>query len=200
MVAIVGYTNAGKSTLLNTLTGASVLAEDKLFATLDTRSRRVRLPVPTDAEPGSLGREIVLVDTVGFIRDLPEDLFAAFRATFEEAADADVLVHVIDANDPAKDDHLRTTELVLSELGLEKRPRVQVYNKGDLLPAGVGERMIVGKRDAHVVSAIDRESARAVLAAIGRLLGEEHQLAEVAAGDEAFMVDGFVIAPPRSYA
>jgi GTP-binding protein HflX len=204
VVAIVGYTNAGKSTLLNTLTGAAVLAEDKLFATLDTRSRRVRLPVPTDADPGSLaavlGREIVLVDTVGFIRDLPEDLFAAFRATFEEAADADVLVHVIDANDPAKDDHLRTTELVLTELGLEKRPRVQVYNKGDLLPSGVAERMIVGKRDAHVVSALDRESARQVLAAIGRLLGEEHQLASLVSGDEAFVVDGFVIAPPRSYA
>lgn len=204
VVAIVGYTNAGKSTLLNTLTGAAVLAEDKLFATLDTRSRRVRLPVPTDADPGSLaaalGREIVLVDTVGFIRDLPEDLFAAFRATFEEAADADVLVHVIDANDPARDDHLRTTELVLTELGLEKRPRVQVYNKGDLLPSGVGERMIVGKRDAHVVSSLDRGSARQVLAAIGRLLGEEHELASLVSGDEAFVVDGFVIAPPRSYA
>ena len=90
--SIVGYTNAGKSTLLNTLTGADVLAEDKLFATLDTRSRRLALPATE--------REVVITDTVGFIRDLPKDLFAAFRATFEEAADADLLLHVVDASDP----------------------------------------------------------------------------------------------------
>ena len=93
VVSIVGYTNAGKSTLLNTLTDADVLAEDKLFATLDTRSRRLRFPEE---------REVVITDTVGFIRDLPKDLFAAFRATFEEAADADLLLHVVDAADPAQ--------------------------------------------------------------------------------------------------
>ena len=95
-MAIVGYTNAGKSTLLNTLTGADVLAEDKLFATLDTRSRTLRCGWAGWGE-----REVVITDTVGFIRDLPKDLFAAFRATFEEAADADLLLHVVDASDPA---------------------------------------------------------------------------------------------------
>ncbi|MEO7094093.1 MAG: GTPase HflX, partial [Polyangiales bacterium] len=130
VVAIVGYTNAGKSTLMNTLTGSDVLTEDKLFATLDTRSRRLHLPATAEQmEAGEIGREIILVDTVGFIRDLPEDLFAAFRATFEEAADADLLLHVVDASDPARDEHIRTTEQVLEELGLEGRPRLLVYNK-----------------------------------------------------------------------
>jgi len=100
VVSIVGYTNAGKSTLLNSLTGADVLAEDRLFATLDTRSRRLRFPEE---------REVVITDTVGFIRDLPKDLFAAFRATFEEAADADLLLHVVDGSDPARDQHIDTT-------------------------------------------------------------------------------------------
>jgi GTPase len=87
-VSIVGYTNAGKSTLLNTLTGSDVVAEDKLFATLDPRSRRLRFPEE---------REVVITDTVGFIRELPKDLFAAFRATFEEVADADLILVVVDA-------------------------------------------------------------------------------------------------------
>ncbi len=199
VVAIVGYTNAGKSTLLNTLTGADVLAEDKLFATLDTRSRRVRVPLAAGADPAALGRELILVDTVGFIRDLPEDLFAAFRATFEEAADADVLLHVIDASDPAKEEHLRTTELVLRELGLDRRPRLFVYNKADLLPPGVGERLVVGRRDAHLASALDRASAKRVLVAIGELLGDARVEAP-GAEEDGFVVDGFVIAPPRTYA
>jgi GTP-binding protein HflX len=101
IIAIVGYTNAGKSTLLNTLTDADVLAEDKLFATLDTRSRRLRFPRE---------REVVITDTVGFIRDLPKELFAAFRATFEEAQDADLLLHVLDTADPNVEQHIATTE------------------------------------------------------------------------------------------
>jgi GTP-binding protein HflX len=127
-VAVVGYTNAGKSSLLNMLTGAGVLAEDKLFATLDTRSRRLYVE--------ELGREVILTDTVGFIRNLPKDLFAAFRATFEEAASADALLHVVDAADPARDDHIHTTEDVLAELGLGSVPRVLVWNKADLLAPG----------------------------------------------------------------
>ncbi len=109
-VAIVGYTNAGKSTLLNTMTGATVLAENKLFATLDTRSRTLRV-----GWAGYGDREVVVTDTVGFIRDLPKDLFAAFRATFEEAADADLLLHVVDASDAAKDEHMATTHKVLED-------------------------------------------------------------------------------------
>ena len=123
-VAIVGYTNAGKSTLLNALTGSDVVAEDKLFATLDTRSRTMRLPS---------GRQVIVTDTVGFIRDLPKDLFAAFRATFDETQDADLLLHVIDASDPCRNEHVETTEKLLVELGLERIPRILVFNKCDKL-------------------------------------------------------------------
>jgi len=123
-VAIVGYTNAGKSTLLNALTGSDVLAEDKLFATLDTRSRSLRLPS---------GRDVIVTDTVGFIRDLPKDLFAAFRATFDETQDADLLLHVIDASDPCRAEHVETTEKLLVDLGLERIPRILVFNKCDRL-------------------------------------------------------------------
>src|SRR5579864_4704430 len=127
-VAIVGYTNAGKSTLLNTLTGADVLAEDRLFATLETRSRTLRCGWAGWGE-----REVVLTDTVGFIRNLPKDLFAAFRATFEEAADADLLLHVVDASDAASDEHVRTVLNVLGELDLGALPRLLVFSKMDLL-------------------------------------------------------------------
>jgi GTP-binding protein HflX len=122
VVAIVGYTNAGKSTLLNALTDSDVLAEDKLFATLDTRSRRIRFPEE---------REVVITDTVGFIRKLPKDLFNAFRSTFEEAQDADLLLQVVDVSDPAYDEHNKTTEELLVELGLERVPRLVVANKAD---------------------------------------------------------------------
>lgn len=124
VLAIVGYTNAGKSTLLNTLTGAGVLAEDKLFATLDTRARRLYLPDE---------RSAILTDTVGFIRDMPPDLFAAFRATFEEAADADLLLEVVDASNPEQDEHAETTAALLQALGLSHLPRLLVKNKVDLL-------------------------------------------------------------------
>ena len=123
-VAIVGYTNAGKSTLLNALTGSDVTAEDKLFATLDTRSRTMRLPS---------GRDVIVTDTVGFIRDLPKDLFAAFRATFDETQDADLLLHVVDASDPCRSEHIETTEKLLVDLGLERVPRILVFNKCDKL-------------------------------------------------------------------
>ena len=123
-VAIVGYTNAGKSTLLNALTGSDVTVADKLFATLDTRSRTMRLPS---------GRDIIVTDTVGFIRDLPKDLFAAFRATFDETQDADLLLHVIDASDPCRSEHVETTEKLLVDLGLERVPRILVFNKCDKL-------------------------------------------------------------------
>src|SRR5690606_14882282 len=125
VVAIVGYTNAGKSTLLNTLTSAGVLAEDKLFATLDTRARQLRLPS---------GRFAVVTDTVGFIRRMPRDLFAAFRATFEETADADVIVEVDDASDPEHPEHMQETPRLLQELGLEHVPRLTLFNKIDRLP------------------------------------------------------------------
>ena len=112
IVSIVGYTNAGKCTLLNALTGADVLAEDKLFATLDPTSRRLRFPEE---------REVIITDTVGFIRDLPKDLVAAFRATLEELDDADLLLHVVDAADPAHDEQIEAVERILDGLGLAER-------------------------------------------------------------------------------
>jgi len=144
-VAIVGYTNAGKSTLLNALTGSDVLAEDKLFATLDTRSRRLRLAPPGgdgnphDADDGVV--EAVASDTVGFIRQMPSELFAAFRATFEEAQDADLLLQVVDLSDPRYEDHLETTARLLEELDLDRVPRLLVCNKADALDPPIARHL-----------------------------------------------------------
>jgi GTP-binding protein HflX len=157
VVAIVGYTNAGKSTLLNTLTDANVLAENKLFATLDTRSRRTVLPS---------GRGVVLTDTVGFIRDLPKDLFAAFRATFEEAEDADVILQVLDASDPSYPEHHATTEALLSRI-----PRLVVCNKADRLDPRRAA-MIAHEHDGVAVSARDARTLVPVLRRLDRMLGE----------------------------
>jgi GTPase len=123
-VAIVGYTNAGKSTLINALTGAGVLAEDTLFATLDPTTRRLRLPG---------GREVLLTDTVGFIQKLPTDLVAAFRATLEEVTFADVVLQVVDAAAEAAQEQARTVDEILAELGAAEKPRVVALNKVDLL-------------------------------------------------------------------
>ncbi len=164
-IAIVGYTNAGKSTLLNTLTGAAVLTEDKLFATLDTRSRHLRV-----GWAGYGGREVIMTDTVGFIRDLPKALFAAFRATFEEAADADLLLEVVDASDPARELHRRTTEQVLSELDLERIPRITVFNKSDLLEPRQRTLLVRGQPDSVLVSALSRETTRGLIDAIAERL------------------------------
>jgi GTP-binding protein HflX len=126
VVSIVGYTNAGKSTLLNALTGSDVLVEDKLFATLDPTSRRMP-GLPPD------GKDVVLTDTVGFIRDLPKDLVNAFRATLEELDEADLLLHVVDAADPDFETQIESVIRILAELGLGERPRLLVMNKIDRL-------------------------------------------------------------------
>ncbi|MGH9896598.1 MAG: GTPase HflX, partial [bacterium] len=127
IVSIVGYTNAGKSTLLNALTDSQVPAGDRPFETLDTSSRRLRFP---------RDREVIITDTVGFIKDLPKDLMGAFRTTLEELRDADVLLHVVDASDPDPDSQVRTVEAILTELNLHHIPRVLVFNKCDRLPPG----------------------------------------------------------------
>ncbi|HOG45973.1 MAG TPA: GTPase HflX [Anaerolineae bacterium] len=125
VVAIVGYTNAGKSTLLNALSNADVLAEDRLFATLDPTTRRITLPG---------GTEVLLTDTVGFIQKLPTSLVAAFRATLEETTDAEVLLHVVDVTHPNAVQQAQTVEHVLRELHADRRPMVIALNKIDLLP------------------------------------------------------------------
>ncbi|MBR4223511.1 MAG: GTPase HflX [Oscillospiraceae bacterium] len=123
--AIVGYTNAGKSTLLNALTGAGVLSEDKLFATLDVTTRALSLPD---------GREVLLSDTVGLIRRLPHELVDAFRSTLEEAANADIIVNVIDISSDTAEEEQRVTDVLLAELGCADIPRILVLNKCDKLP------------------------------------------------------------------
>lgn len=154
VISIVGYTNAGKSTLLNAITNAEVLAEDKLFATLDPTSRRLRFPQE---------REVIITDTVGFIRDLPKDLVAAFRATLEELYDASLLLHVVDASDPARDDQVEAVENILDSLGLMEKPRLMVWNKADQLSAEEVESLLRSKGGV-AISAVKREGLAALLA------------------------------------
>jgi GTPase len=120
----VGYTNAGKSTLLNSLTKSHVLVENRLFATLDPSSRRLRFPRE---------REVIITDTVGFIRDLPEGLLEAFAATLEELHDADLLLHVADASSPRLEEQIQSVERILRQLHLEQIPELLVLNKADRL-------------------------------------------------------------------
>ncbi|MGE6760881.1 GTPase HflX [Corallococcus interemptor] len=154
VISIVGYTNAGKSTLLNAITNAEVLAEDKLFATLDPTSRRLRFPQE---------REVIITDTVGFIRDLPKDLVAAFRATLEELYDASLLLHVVDASDPARDDQVEAVEKILASLGLMEKPRLMVWNKADQLSEDEVEALLRSKGGV-AISAVKRDGLASLLA------------------------------------
>ena len=126
-VALVGYTNAGKSTLFNALTDAGVYVRDQLFATLDPTVRRLELPE---------GTEVVLADTVGFVRDLPHELIAAFRSTLQEAREADLILHLIDASDPNRWARVRQVNSVLKQLDADRVPQIRVYNKIDLIGRG----------------------------------------------------------------
>jgi GTP-binding protein HflX len=161
--AIVGYTNAGKSTLLNALTGASVHAEQRVFATLDPTTRRLGLPT---------GREVLLTDTVGFIQKLPTDLVAAFRATLEEVTEADVIVQVLDVSSPAVLEQAATVEQVLADLGAKDKPRVVALNKVDLLGPSARRRAIgaISSRypGAVAISATNRTGFGELLTAVDR--------------------------------
>lgn len=156
IVSIIGYTNAGKSTLLNALTKSVTFVEDKMFATLDTASRRLRFPRE---------REVIITDTVGFIRDLPDDLMTAFRSTLEELGDADLLIHLVDASNPRFEQHIASVEKILTSLNLNTKQQLLVFNKMDRLPADEAE-FIRMRFNALAVSALDPSSLSPVLEAI----------------------------------
>ena len=145
--AIVGYTNAGKSTLLNALTGAEVLAEDKLFATLDPTARAIELPD---------GRSLLLIDTVGLIRRLPHHLIEAFKSTLEEAANADIILHVRDISDDYADEKAEVSELILNQLGCGGIPVVSILNKSDKFAGGIPESDTVVKISAKEQTGLPR--------------------------------------------
>lgn len=176
-VSLVGYTNAGKSTLMNRLTGAEVLAEDRLFSTLDTRTRQWKL--------GEFGK-VLLSDTVGFIRDLPHHLVASFKATLEEARRASLLLHVVDASDPHAEERIESVRRVLEELGCAARPTLIVFNKVDGLP-DISFLQALQHRHPRSVAVSARTGAgmagleTAVSAELAR--GFEHFLLEIDAGN-----------------
>ncbi|MEK9659211.1 MAG: GTPase HflX [Chloroflexota bacterium] len=174
VVALVGYTNAGKSSLLNTLTQAGVLARDQLFSTLDPTTRRVHMP----------GDDAVLfTDTVGFIQKLPTALVAAFRATLEEIGEADVLLHVVDIGHPNAPEHVEVVESILADLELEAKPRVLALNKADLLDPGVDRSFLasVGGATAVLTSAATGLGLDELREAIATVLARTSAEAEGAA-------------------
>ena len=169
IISLVGYTNAGKSTLLNTLTQSEVYAEKKMFATLDPTSRRLRLPIE---------QEIIINDTVGFIRDLPETLVAAFRATLEEISDSDLLVHVVDAANPQAIHQIESVDKILEELELNKIPRLIVLNKADLSDENsieaLARQLLFDKgSESAAVSAIKPNTLKPLLEKIGEILSKD---------------------------
>jgi GTP-binding protein HflX len=163
----VGYTNAGKSTLLNALTQSVVLAESRMFATLDPTTRRLRLPRE---------REVIINDTVGFIRDLPPDLLAAFRSTLEEIAGSRLLIHLVDASNPRWQQQMASVDRILADLEFQDIPRLIVFNKFDLMSNENLQGMI--RQTAHesgqqviAISAVNRDSLRPLLQAVEQFVG-----------------------------
>ena len=161
IVSIVGYTNSGKSTLLNTLTRSGVAAENLMFATLDPTSRRLRLPRE---------QEVIINDTVGFIRELPPDLITAFRATLEEIEDSDLLIHLVDASNPHFEGHISAVEKIISDLELATLPRLLVFNKSDLIDPDQARRLAESRR-ALAVSAVDKRSLLPLVDRVAEIVG-----------------------------
>ena len=169
--SLVGYTNAGKSTLFNAITGAATLSEDKLFATLDPTTRRLRLPT---------NQNVLLSDTVGFIRKLPHDLVDAFKATLEEVVEADLLLHVVDISSPHAEEQIEAVNLVLGELGVADKPMLMVFNKIDRVTApGLAKRYTTEYENSIVVSAKTEEGFDAFMAELGKQLRPVRQMVEL---------------------
>jgi GTP-binding protein HflX len=181
VLSIVGYTNAGKSTLLNALTNSEVEAADLLFMTLDPTSRRLRFP-----REG----EVVITDTVGFIADLPPDLVAAFRATLEELEDADLLLHVVDAADPRLEQKYEAVTRLLTELHLEEIPRLVVLNKTDLLEPHEAEGL-ARRYKGVAVSAAKRKGLAELIHTAEERLGMEKPMMKTYGekGEETFRTE-----------
>jgi GTPase len=179
LVALVGYTNAGKSTLFNRMTGAEVLAKDMLFATLDPTMRGIVLP----ATDGGAGRKIIVSDTVGFISDLPTQLVAAFRATLEEVLEADLILHVRDISHPETAEQAQDVTDILSALGVKPSvPLLEVWNKLDLVPPSARESLAVqvtNRSGVFPISALTGEGVPALLAAISAAFAEARIAATV---------------------
>ena len=170
IISIVGYTNAGKSTLLNTLTSSDVLAEKRMFATLDPTTRRLRLP---------RDREVIINDTVGFIRDLPPDLLAAFRSTLEEIAGSRLLIHLVDSANPRWEQQVASVDAILAELEFNQIPRLLVFNKTDLLNRSTIDAMVrqVSLRDGGeplAISSLDPRNLAPLLRSIDNALSGKH--------------------------
>lgn len=163
IVSIIGYTNAGKSTLLNALTKSEVFVEDKMFATLDTSSRRLKFPEE---------KELIITDTVGFIRDLPEDLVSAFKSTLDELEDASLLIHLVDISNPHFENHIESVNNILKELNLHTKPIILVFNKKDKLDPSEVEN-ICRRYNAISISALDRKTLLPLIDEIKNRLWEE---------------------------
>jgi GTP-binding protein HflX len=173
LASIVGYTNAGKSTLLNQLTGAGALAEDKLFATLDPTTRRLRLPT---------NQNVLLTDTVGFIRKLPHGLVEAFKATLEEVVQADLLLHIVDASHPQAEEQMQSVNTVLREIGADGKPTLMVFNKTDRLNGSreTLNRLLELHPGGVAVSAQTGDGLPALLAELGAQLRPKREFMELA--------------------
>jgi GTP-binding protein HflX len=172
-LALVGYTSAGKSTLLNVLSGSQVYVDPKLFATLDPTTRRIRLPD---------GRPALLTDTVGFIRNLPHHLVAAFRATLEETEEATLLLHVVDASHPRMEEQMAAVHTVLQELGVDDKPTITVLNKSDRVrDTFMLREFVANHHDAAYISALTRDGLPHLLDKIQQVLDREEQHAQLAA-------------------
>jgi GTP-binding protein HflX len=171
LASIVGYTNAGKSTLLNALTGAEVLAEDKLFASLDPTTRRLRLPT---------NQNVLLTDTVGFIRNLPHRLVEAFKATLEEVVQADLLLHVVDLSHPQAQEQIGAVNTVLDEIGATGKPTLMVFNKMDRVENGeLKSRYLDQFPNGVAVSATTGEGFPALLGELGSQLRPAREFVEL---------------------